>query len=89
MADVPETPLLHGSPGADLLARARALLPNLAERAPATTEARNVPDETIAEYRRAGILRVLQPRRFGGYQESIGVFLRIVEALTEGCASSA
>ncbi len=27
--------------------------------------------------------------RFGGYQESVGVFLRIVEALTEGCASSA
>jgi 3-hydroxy-9,10-secoandrosta-1,3,5(10)-triene-9,17-dione monooxygenase len=32
---------------------------------------------------------VLQPRRFGGHQESIGVFLRIVDALTEGCASSA
>jgi 3-hydroxy-9,10-secoandrosta-1,3,5(10)-triene-9,17-dione monooxygenase len=34
-------------------------------------------------------LRVLQPRRFGGYQQSIGVFLHIVDALTEGCASSA
>ena len=89
MADVRETPLPDGSLGAELLARARALVPNLAERATAATAARNVPDETIAEYRRAGILRALQPRRFGGYQQSVGVFLRIVEALTEGCASSA
>jgi Acyl-CoA dehydrogenase, C-terminal domain len=89
MTDVPETPLRHGSPGAELVARARALVPNLAGRAAAATEARNVPRETIAEYRRAGILRVLQPRRFGGHQQSVGVFLRIVELLTEGCASSA
>jgi hypothetical protein len=89
MADLLETPLIAGSPGAELLARARALVPNLAQRAPAATEARNIPDATIADYRRTGILRVLQPRRFGGYQESVDVFLRIVEALTEGCASSA
>lgn len=89
MADVRETPLLHGSSGAELLARARSLVTTLAERVPAATAARNVPDETIADYRSAGILRVLQPRRFGGYQESVGVFLRIVEALAEGCASSA
>jgi alkylation response protein AidB-like acyl-CoA dehydrogenase len=82
----PELPV---TTGADLLARAKALVPNLASRAAAATEARNVPDETIAEYRRAGILRVLQPRRFGGYQESVGVFLQIVETLTDGCASSA
>jgi 3-hydroxy-9,10-secoandrosta-1,3,5(10)-triene-9,17-dione monooxygenase len=89
MTNAPATLLLPGSPGADLLARAQALVPNLARRVHAATEARNVPDETIAEFRRAGILRVLQPRRFGGYQESVGVFLQIVEALTEGCASSA
>jgi alkylation response protein AidB-like acyl-CoA dehydrogenase len=89
MVDALDVPLLPGSPGADLLLRAQALVPQLASRARAATQARNVPDATIADYRRAGILRVLQPRRFGGYQESVGVFLRTVEALTEGCASSA
>ena len=89
MADGLDMPLLPGSPGADLLLRAQALVPELASRARAATEARNVPEATIADYRRAAILRVLQPRRFGGYQESVGVFLRIVEVLTEGCASSA
>jgi len=89
MASGLEPPLPYGSSGADLLARAQAMVPSLARRAAAATEARNVPDETIAEFRRAGILHALQPRRYGGYQESIDVFLRIVEALTEGCASSA
>jgi len=72
-----------------LLERARALIPRLAKRASATTAARNLPPETIAEYREAGILRILQPRRFGGLQGRFSLFSRIVEELTFGCASSA
>ena len=72
-----------------LLGRARALIPRLAERAPATTAARNVPPETIAEYHDAGILKILQPRRFGGLQGRFSLFSQIVEELTYGCASSA
>ena len=48
-----------------------------------------MPAETIAEYRAAGILRILQPRRFGGMQGRFSLFSRIVEELTWGCASSA
>ena len=72
-----------------MLERARALIPRLAERAPAATAARQVPAETIAEYREAGILRILQPRRFGGIEGRFSLFSRIVEELTWGCASSA
>jgi 3-hydroxy-9,10-secoandrosta-1,3,5(10)-triene-9,17-dione monooxygenase len=72
-----------------LLERARALIPRLAERAPAATAARTVPAETIAEYHEAGILRILQPHRFGGLQGRFSLFSRIVEELTFGCASSA
>src|SRR6266480_4152626 len=72
-----------------LLERARALIPRLAERAPAATAARRLPAETIAEYHAAGILRILQPRRFGGLQGRFSLFSRIVEELTYGCASSA
>src|SRR6266699_3791330 len=72
-----------------LLERARALVPRLAERAPAATAARRLPGETIAEYHAAGILRILQPRRFGGQQGMFSLFSRIVEELTYGCASSA
>ena len=72
-----------------LLERARALIPRLAERAPAAAAMRQLPPETIAEYRAAGILRILQPRRFGGVQGRFSLFSRIVEELTYGCASSA
>jgi alkylation response protein AidB-like acyl-CoA dehydrogenase len=72
-----------------VLERARALVPRLAERAPAAAKARTLPAETIAEYRAAGILRILQPRRFGGMQGRFSLFSRIVEEFTFGCASSA
>lgn len=72
-----------------VLERARALIPLLAERAPAAEAARRLPAETIAEYHSAGILRILQPRRFGGMQGRFSLFSRIVEELTFGCASSA
>ena len=71
-----------------VLERARALIPRVAERAPAAAAARKLPAETIAEYRAAGILRILQPRRFGGMQGRFSLFSRIVEELTHGCASS-
>src|SRR5215472_218099 len=72
-----------------ILDRARALIPRLAERAPAAAAARRLPQETIAEYREAGILRILQPKRFGGLQGRFSLFSRIVEEFTFGCASSA
>ena len=71
-----------------MLERARALIPLLAERAPEATKARQLPAQTIADYRAAGILRILQPRRFGGEQGRFSLFSQIVEELTYGCASS-
>ena len=72
-----------------LIERARALVPLIAERARATEAARRVPAETMADYQRTGILRALQPRRFGGAQASFHVFSSIVQILAEGCAASA
>jgi alkylation response protein AidB-like acyl-CoA dehydrogenase len=71
-----------------VLDRARALIPRVNARARAAAAARMLPAETIAEYRAAGILRILQPRRFGGMQGRFSLFSRIVEELTHGCASS-
>jgi alkylation response protein AidB-like acyl-CoA dehydrogenase len=86
-------PVADGRPLPDgeraMLEAARALIPRLAERAPAAAAARQLPVETIAEYRDAGILRILQPKRFGGLQGRFSLFSRIVEELTYGCASSA
>jgi alkylation response protein AidB-like acyl-CoA dehydrogenase len=62
-----------------VLARVRALVPVLSAREAETNAAREVPTATIAAYRDGGILRVLQPRRFGGLQLPFDVFSRIVE----------
>ena len=74
---------------ARLIEGARALVPSLAEQAAATEAARCVPAETAAAFHRTGILRALQPRRFGGAQARFDVFSEIVEVLAEGCSSSA
>jgi 3-hydroxy-9,10-secoandrosta-1,3,5(10)-triene-9,17-dione monooxygenase len=73
----------------DLLAQARALVPVVAERAATTVAERDVPRNTIADFHRIGILRITQPKRFGGLQLRYSVFSRIVELLVEGCASTA
>jgi 3-hydroxy-9,10-secoandrosta-1,3,5(10)-triene-9,17-dione monooxygenase len=73
----------------ELLQAARELVPLVRQRAAAATEARDVLPETIADYHRTSILRIIQPRRFGGLQLRFSLFSRIVEVLTEGCPSSA
>src|SRR5438132_6476369 len=60
-----------------------------AKRATAGAAARQLPAETIAEFHAAGILRILQPKQFGGRQGRFSLFSRIVEELTYSCASSA
>ncbi len=72
-----------------LLDAAHAMVPSLAADEATTTNARHVVAGTIAAYHQSGILRVMQPRRFGGHQASFGIFSRIVEILAEGCAASA
>lgn len=73
----------------ELIERARALVPVLAERAAQAERASKVPDETIADLREAGFFRVLQPKRYGGYELDPGVFYEIQMALAEGCMSTA
>jgi len=71
-----------------LLTQARELVPALSQRAAATNAARDVLPETIADFHRTGILRIIQPRRFGGLQLRFSLFSQIVEVITAGCASS-
>ncbi|WP_236612990.1 acyl-CoA dehydrogenase family protein [Sphingobium quisquiliarum] len=71
-----------------LIERARAMIPTLRERARACTLAHNVPAETVAEMKAAGFFRVLQPKRYGGYEMHPNVFFEIQKALAEGCMST-
>lgn len=72
----------------ELVARARAMIPTLKARAKQCTAQRNVPAETIAEMQEAGFFRILQPRRWGGYEMHPNVFFDVQKALAEGCMST-
>ena len=72
----------------DLLASVRALLPSLRERSPACESLRRVPDETIKEFHALGLLRALQPRRWGGLELDPWTFYESVMEVSSACASS-
>lgn len=72
-----------------LIEEAEKLVPNLLERAQATDEAGKVPDETVKEMTAAGLFRVLQPKRWGGYELDPRVFYIIQMTLAQGCMSTA
>jgi 3-hydroxy-9,10-secoandrosta-1,3,5(10)-triene-9,17-dione monooxygenase len=73
---------------AELIARARAMIPTLAERSLRQKERRGILPETIAEMQAAGFFRVLQPKRWGGYEMELGTFYDIEIALGEGDMST-
>jgi 3-hydroxy-9,10-secoandrosta-1,3,5(10)-triene-9,17-dione monooxygenase len=77
-----------GPEPADLVVRARALIPVLARRSLEQKQRRGILPETIAEMQAAGFFRVLQPRRWGGYEMDLGTFYDIEMALGEGDMSS-
>lgn len=73
---------------ADLIARAKAMIPTLKARARACVANRDVSEETIAEMQEAGFFRILQPKRYGGYEMHPNVFFEVQKALAEGCMST-
>lgn len=73
---------------ADLIDRARAMIPALQARAAQATADRRIPDETIAEMQAAGFFRILQPKRWGGYEMHPNVFFDVQKLLAEGCMST-
>ncbi len=72
-----------------MIARARAMIPMLRERAPQGERERRLPKETIADMQAAGLFKVLQPRRWGGYELDILTYYEIQMALGEGDMSVA
>src|SRR3954447_23799892 len=73
----------------EIIARARALIPTLAKRSLQGRRLRRVPDETIADMQAAGFFRVLQPRRWGGYEMDRQTFYEVQLALAVGDMSTA
>lgn len=79
----------HAIPSAEeLIARARAMIPTLKSRAARCVADRDVPAESFREFHEAGFFRILQPKRWGGYEMHPNVFFEVQKALAEGCMST-
>lgn len=90
MASAAQTaPAQIANPTADeLVARARAMIPVLKERARRCVADRDVSEQTVAEMKAAGFFKILQPKRWGGYEMHPNVFFEVQKALAEGCMST-
>src|SRR5690349_7804652 len=74
----------------ELVKRAQALVPKLEARSAEAEQLRRMPDETIADFVKAGLLRLFVPARYGGYELDYGEpQLALGNVLGRACGSSA
>lgn len=77
-------------PEPEELASRIAILANaVVERATEAEERRRVPDETIEAFRASELQKLLQPKRYGGWEASFDPLVDISTSVGKHCASSA
>jgi 3-hydroxy-9,10-secoandrosta-1,3,5(10)-triene-9,17-dione monooxygenase len=74
---------------AAMLARARALIPSLSDRAARTEELRRLPPETERDLHEAGLFRIVQPKRVGGSEFDYVALVDCADAIGMADASVA
>ena len=72
----------------DLIGRAAKIAAIARERAVETEQARRVSSDLVAEMRDADLFRILQPKRFGGYEYGFDVFVEAVATVAGGDGST-
>jgi 3-hydroxy-9,10-secoandrosta-1,3,5(10)-triene-9,17-dione monooxygenase len=77
------------TPSAELIGRARDLLPTLKARAAETEALRRPHDDTIRDLIDAGIVQMLVPKRWGGAECDLKTMYEVVDILAQGCISTA
>lgn len=70
------------------MARAEALAPVLAERAPKAEALRRIPEESVADLHRTGLFRAFQPKGVGGSELPYGAFVDLCGILGRACGST-
>ncbi len=75
-------------PSLDLIAAARALVPELAVRAAEMEEARRLPADVARKMAESGLFRMITPRRFGGLELSPREIVETIEILSAPNASA-
>jgi resorcinol 4-hydroxylase (FADH2) len=73
---------------AEILDRVRELRPQIESRALAAEKAKRIPAETMGALRDAGVFRLMQPARFGGYEYGPAELAQIGFELGRACGST-
>ncbi len=73
----------------DALALAGELVSGIRERAERCMFERIVPEETIQELKDSGLIRLMQPRRYGGYELGRDVVCEVIKLFAPVCGSQA
>jgi 3-hydroxy-9,10-secoandrosta-1,3,5(10)-triene-9,17-dione monooxygenase len=95
MAGVGRKPNATPSSGSDaddrayavMIARAKALIPSLRDRASRTEELRRLPPETERDLHDTGLFRIVQPKRVGGSEFDYVALVDFADALGQADAS--
>ncbi|RLQ21583.1 flavin-dependent monooxygenase [Seongchinamella sediminis] len=73
----------------ELIAAAKAMGPALVQRRAQCKAQRKVPEETVADFHKAGFFKILQPEQWGGYAMDPQVFYMVGYEIARFCPSSA
>lgn len=73
----------------ELLQRARELQPLLRKNAAQTDRDRRAAEENILAIEQAGLFRIMQPRRYGGFGAPVRTHVEVAATLAEACPGTA
>lgn len=73
----------------ELVERARALVPAIVARTDEADRIRDTPAQTIAEFQEYGLLRMFQPRRWGGLEADPRDLFAVQNVIAAACPSTA
>ncbi|MFZ2512357.1 MAG: 3-hydroxy-9,10-secoandrosta-1,3,5(10)-triene-9,17-dione monooxygenase oxygenase subunit [Gordonia sp. (in: high G+C Gram-positive bacteria)] len=74
--------------GQQVLEKINAVLPELAQRAQETEDARRIPDDVVAILEGTGFFKLMQPEQWGGYQVDPVTFYEAVRRIATACGST-
>jgi alkylation response protein AidB-like acyl-CoA dehydrogenase len=72
----------------ELISRAESLVPLLRENAVKAEELRRLPDDSVRALDEAGLFRMTQPVRHGGYGTDAATVARVMTLVASGCAAT-
>jgi 3-hydroxy-9,10-secoandrosta-1,3,5(10)-triene-9,17-dione monooxygenase len=71
-----------------LIEWARSMIPVVRERGPQGSKDRQLPQETVEDFKRAGLIRAFQPQRFGGQEWDLEILFDAAMLIARGDGAS-